>query len=156
MKKLNKLLSPSISHCKANVEKFDEDILLKFTAKKVAFKIFYELKRRQLNQNDLAKLLNVTPQNVSKLLKGEDYKISTLVKLEQVLDINFIDRDIYKEPHIQFITIEFVNVNVLKDYSTLLNYRTADLAEFFHIADKAVIFNDEFTLGYDREIAYEI
>lgn len=76
-------------------EKFDENLALKFTAQKIAFKIFYELKRRKLTQQYLAKSLRVTPQNISKILKGDDYKVSTLIKIEEALAINLIDRDIF-------------------------------------------------------------
>lgn len=96
MKKLNEISVKSNELSKINFkENFDENINLKFTAKKIAFKIFYELKNRKLAQQDLAKLLDVTPQNVSKLLKGDDYKLSTLIKIENVLSINLIDREIY-------------------------------------------------------------
>lgn len=96
MNKLNKLIVKSNEISKIDMrEEFDENIKLKFTAKKIAFKIFYELKNKKLTQQDLAKLLDVTPQNISKLLKGDDYKLSTLVKLEDALSINLIDREIY-------------------------------------------------------------
>ncbi|MCA4782862.1 helix-turn-helix transcriptional regulator [Empedobacter stercoris] len=75
-------------------EDFDYNINIKHAVKKIAFKIQFTLKSKKLSQSDLADLLNVSPQNISKLLKGEDYKVSTLVKIEEVLDIRLIDRDI--------------------------------------------------------------
>lgn len=96
MKKIDKLIFKSNEISKIlKREDFDENIKLKFTAKKIAFKIFYQLKNKKLSQQDLAKILDVTPQNISKLLKGDDYKLSTLVKIEEALSINLIDRDVY-------------------------------------------------------------
>lgn len=96
MKKLNNLIikSNEISKIDQSIDSL-KSVRLKFTAKKIAFKIFFELKSKNLVQQDLANLLGVTPQNVSKLLKGDDYKLSTLVKIEEALSINLIDRDIY-------------------------------------------------------------
>jgi len=95
MEKLNKLLLQSDKlTCVNHVEEFDDYLLLKYTAKKVAFKVFFELKRKNLTQADLAKILDVSPQNISKILKGDDYKLSTLVRLEEALSINLIDRDV--------------------------------------------------------------
>ncbi|MDM1456750.1 helix-turn-helix transcriptional regulator [Myroides odoratimimus] len=78
-------------------EDFDSDLILKHTVKKIAFKIFFELKKQNLNQQDLANLLQITPQSISKMLKGDDYKVSTLVKIEEVLKINLINREIYSQ-----------------------------------------------------------
>lgn len=101
MKKINKLIKSKINEVSDLVETsiFDNDLKLKFTVKKIAFKIFFTLKAQNKTQNDLAKILDVTPQNVSKLLKGEDYKISTLIKIEEALKINLIDRNIFNSQH---------------------------------------------------------
>ena len=114
MEKLNKLIIKSKETTNLS-EAFDENIRLKFTAKKIAFKIFFELKRNNMNQQDLAGLLNVSPQNISKLLKGDDYKLSTLVKIEDALSINLIDRDIYSNKN---------NISVFVDYKSFEQKRT--------------------------------
>ena len=114
MEKLNKLIIKSKETTNLS-ETFDENIGLKFTAKKIAFKIFFELKRNNMNQQDLAGLLNVSPQNISKLLKGDDYKLSTLVKIEDALSINLIDRDIYSNKN---------NISVFVDYKSFEQKRT--------------------------------
>jgi len=101
MKKINKLIKSKINEVSELVENsiFDNDLKLKFTVKKIAFKVFFTLKAQNKTQNDLAKILSVTPQNISKLLKGEDYKISTLIKIEEALKINLIDRNIFNSQH---------------------------------------------------------
>jgi transcriptional regulator with XRE-family HTH domain len=111
MKKINKLIGKNQGLTNIVIEeKFDNNIKLKFTAKKIAFKIFYELKKNNLTQKDFATMLNVTPQNINKLLKGEDFKVSTLVKIEEALSINLIDRDIHQTIERSYI----VHVQVLE------------------------------------------
>lgn len=105
MEKINNLITQSSILRK---EEFDNDLKLKFAAKKIAFKIFYALKSKNYSQKDLAEKLNVSPQNISKMLKGEDFKISTLIKFEDALDINLIDRDIHSRKNLQInLSIEF-------------------------------------------------
>lgn len=94
MNKKNKLTLNSNKTPTRMKEDFDDDLRLKFTAKKIAFKIYFELKNKKMTQQDLAVKLNVSPQNISKILKGDDFKLSTLVRLEEALSINLIDRNI--------------------------------------------------------------
>lgn len=136
MKKINKLIKSKINEVSDLVENsiFDNDLKLKFTVKKIAFKIFFTLKTQNKTQNDLAKILGVTPQNVSKLLKGEDYKISTLIKIEEALKINLIDRNIFNSQHnisIIFHVKSFENQRkpLLVDKNFMFLNHTFDLSE---------------------------
>ncbi|EON75747.1 Helix-turn-helix protein [Lunatimonas lonarensis] len=57
-------------------------------AARVALRILDALEEKGWSQAQLAKALEVTPQQVSKLLKGQsDYKFSTIEKLEGALGI---------------------------------------------------------------------
>ncbi|GEM66256.1 hypothetical protein SF1_42380 [Sphingobacterium faecium NBRC 15299] len=136
------------------IDEYSKNIVLKFTAKKIAFKIQYELKRRELTQLDLATTLNVTPQNISKLLKGDDYKISTLVKIEQALKINLIDRDIFREKREHYIIIE------LKPLERKIRaYSTQYFEDFQNSSSRilyAEILSKESMLKHDNEFDYEI
>lgn len=96
-------------------ENFDDNLRLKFTAKKIAFKVFYELKNKGLTQQDLAESLKVSPQNISKILKGDDFKLSTLIRLEEALLINLIDRDIVNKRN---------SLSVFVDYKSFEQKRT--------------------------------
>lgn len=116
MKKLNELIIKSNRISEINIrEDFDENTRLKFTAKKIAFKIFYELKNKKLTQQDLASILMVTPQNVSKLLKGDDYKLSTLVKIEEALSINLIDKEVYSNRNNVSVIVHFKSFEQKKE-----------------------------------------
>lgn len=115
-------------------EEFDTNMNLKHAVKKIAFKIQYTLKKKKLNQSDLATLLDVTPQNISKLLKGEDYKISTLVNIEEILNIRLIDRDI-KNSSTQsvFIEISESDIKIIQTKNKTLthkNYQTSEPCVF--------------------------
>lgn len=57
-------------------------------AAKVALRLLDALEEKGWSQAQLAKALEVTPQQVSKLVKGQsDFKFSTIEKLEKVLGI---------------------------------------------------------------------
>ncbi|MGV0854824.1 helix-turn-helix domain-containing protein [Empedobacter brevis] len=120
--------------CKINhfhFEEFDENMNLKHAVKKIAFKIQYTLKKNNLNQKDLADLLDVTPQNISKLLKGEDYKVSTLVNIEEALNIRLIDREIKNNISSSvFIEIKDNDIKVLNTKIKTLNNKNYQNIEF--------------------------
>lgn len=55
---------------------------------RISLRILDTLEDKGWNQTDLAKAMDVTRQHVSKLVKGgNDFKLSTIVKLEEVLGI---------------------------------------------------------------------
>jgi ribosome-binding protein aMBF1 (putative translation factor) len=55
---------------------------------RISLRILDALDEKGWNQTDLANALNVTRQQVSKLVKGgNDFKLSTIAKVEEVLGI---------------------------------------------------------------------
>ena len=61
-------------------------------SKIIAFKVLKTLKNRGLKQCDLADLMNVSPQQISKIVKGkENLTLATIVKLQDTLDISILD-----------------------------------------------------------------
>jgi len=61
-------------------------------SRKIAIKINVELKSNNIKQKDLAKLLNVSPQQVSKIIKGkENLTLETISKIENVLNIQLLE-----------------------------------------------------------------
>jgi predicted XRE-type DNA-binding protein len=55
---------------------------------RIALRILDALEEKNWNQTDFANALGVTRQQVSKLLKGgNDFKLSTIAKIEEVLGI---------------------------------------------------------------------
>lgn len=54
----------------------------------IALTVIRELRSKSITQKELAERINVTPQHISKLLKGEEnLSLETICKLEQALDI---------------------------------------------------------------------
>ena len=59
---------------------------------KIALKILRYIRANEITQKDLAEKLNVTPQNISKILKGqENLTIETISKFESVLGISLFE-----------------------------------------------------------------
>jgi transcriptional regulator with XRE-family HTH domain len=71
---------------KVAYRKENKDWLQKST--RIALRILDALEEKNWNQTDFANALGVTRQQVSKLLKGgNDFKLSTIAKIEEVLGI---------------------------------------------------------------------
>lgn len=61
-------------------------------SKKIAVRVLRTLKERGLQQKELASLLEVSPQQVSKILKGNvNLTLETITKLEKALEIPLMD-----------------------------------------------------------------
>jgi len=57
----------------------------------IAFKVLEALRVQGLSQKDLAEKMEVTPQQISKIVKGhENLTLETIAKLESALDIKII------------------------------------------------------------------
>ncbi len=58
---------------------------------KIALKILRELRAKQMSQKELAQQLDVSPQYVNKIVKGqENLTLETISKIENVLEIQLI------------------------------------------------------------------
>jgi transcriptional regulator with XRE-family HTH domain len=66
-------------------------------SKAIAIKVLATLKEKKMNQIQLAALMNVTPQQVNKIVKGqENLSLETIAKIEKALDIQIIAIPEYK------------------------------------------------------------
>ena len=64
---------------------------LKVYSSEIARRVLFVLKEKDMNQLDLAKTLNVKPQQVSKIVKGqENLTLETIYKLSEALDFQLI------------------------------------------------------------------
>ena len=69
----------------------EENSLWLRESKGIALKVLMALKDRDMSQKDLAELMGVSPQYVSKLVKGqENLTIETITKLQDVLGIGIL------------------------------------------------------------------
>ncbi len=75
---------------KAKYRRENRNWLLK--SKRIALRVLGVLKERGMQQKELAEQLGVSPQQVSKIVKGkENLTLETISKLESVLEINLIE-----------------------------------------------------------------
>ena len=57
-------------------------------SKRIAFKILSKLKELGMTQKQLAEMMQVSPQQINKWVKGnEKFSLDTLLKLQEVLDV---------------------------------------------------------------------
>ena len=82
------LVSPENKETKDAIRFRDENKSWLRESKRIAIKVLKALKEQSMSQKDLAEQMGVSPQYVSKLVKGkENFTIETLVKLQNILDI---------------------------------------------------------------------
>ena len=57
----------------------------------IAIKVLRALRAKSMSQKELAELMNVSPQYISKIVKGgENFSLETIGKLQNALGINLI------------------------------------------------------------------
>jgi len=76
-------------------EIYDDYLKMKFTAKKIAFKIFYALDENNISIEQLIEKIQESSEKVNQILEGESNPdMLTLVKIEDYLCINLFDKEI--------------------------------------------------------------
>lgn len=90
-KKLSELASPEPSNWKAKAKyRRDNREWLKRSAA-IAVKVLDAIKNQGLTQKDLAERLNVSPQQISKIVRGEEnLTLETITNLELALGIQIL------------------------------------------------------------------
>ena len=90
--KLSKIAADQPSHWKAKAKyRRDNREWLKKSAT-IAVKVLDALKAQKLTQKDLAERMNVSPQHINKIVKGqENLTLETITNLEIALGIKIID-----------------------------------------------------------------
>lgn len=64
----------------------------------IALRVLRSLRSRKMSQKDLAEMMGVTPQHISKIVKGrENLTLETIAKLEAALGIALMDVPCYEE-----------------------------------------------------------
>lgn len=86
--KFSKLVSNEKSNTLQNLKERKKNRAMLRESKNIAFKVLLRIKELGWKQKDLAEKLEVSPQQVTKIVSGkENLTIDTLVKLQAVLDI---------------------------------------------------------------------
>ena len=126
LKKLNRIATTDTTW-KKTAEFERENWYWKRHAKGVAVRILSALRAKNMKQKDLAALLDVSPQQVSKILKGdENLTLKTIAKIEQVLDIQLITNP--EKTH------GFSEVTVIHRYIPGTKHETIETVNDFEIA----------------------
>ena len=91
----------------------------------IARRVYVAVKEREgMNQKVLAEKLGVTPQHISKILKGEEnLTLETIAKLSEALDIELINFPDYKYSK-QVVLKEYISKNNLAWTGLLKKYVT--------------------------------
>ncbi len=106
LEKFKELVSGSNQQWLENVEcrKQNQEWLKKSAA--IALAVSRKLREQGMTQKDLADLLNISAQQVSKLLKGrENLTLETISKLEAVLNLELCNVSVYVTTGIKEIEI---------------------------------------------------
>ena len=76
----------------------EENSLWLRESKGIALKVLMALKDRNMTQKDLAELMGVSPQYISKLVKGkENMTIDTITKLQGILGIGILVSSVHRQ-----------------------------------------------------------
>lgn len=80
----------------------------------IALKILKTLREKSMSQKDLAAILDVSPQQVNKWLKGkENFRLDTISKFELALDIKLIE--LSNKPNTRIFQMGVVTQKVVKE-----------------------------------------
>lgn len=109
LEKLNKIATPDSSWIQEAGERIKNRDWLDKSAK-IALKVLRALKDKSMKQTDLAEVLNVTPQQISKIVKGqENFTLETICKIEKALDIEIISIEL--PTALKYITPQYTSVS---------------------------------------------
>ena len=87
----------------------EENSLWLRESKSIALRVLLALKEKNMTQKDLAGLMSVSPQYVSKLVKGkENLTIDTITKLQKFLGIGILASSSQRQKESDFNSASFV------------------------------------------------
>ena len=114
IEKLNKILTGKSNWIDKAKERQENKAWLKHS-QKIAVKVLRTLREMNMKQKELAENIGVSPQQISKIIKGkENLTLETISKLENALNVNLIlsERKPVKTIKEYIIKKEFVYVPV--------------------------------------------
>lgn len=91
LEKLQSIVKPDPGTWKKEAQWRHENKTWLRKSQKIAFKILRTLREQKKTQKELAGIMNVSPQQVNKWVKGkENFTLETLSRLEEALEINLL------------------------------------------------------------------
>ncbi len=101
----------------ANAERRIQDNSWREESAKIALTILRYLRKNNIKQFQLAEMINVTPQQVSKIVKGkENFTLQTINKIEKALNIKLVQIVVDLETNLNSApTQEYSNIFNIND-----------------------------------------
>lgn len=126
LKKLNSVATLDSSWIKEAGERIkNRDWLDK--SSKIALKVLRALKDKSMKQTDLAEALNVTPQQINKIIKGqENLTLETICKIEKALNIEIISIEL--PTAIKYTTAAYIHNNTKNDENVIRRFQPVVIA----------------------------
>ncbi|AFM03292.1 putative transcription factor, MBF1 like protein [Bernardetia litoralis DSM 6794] len=109
-------------------------------SRKIAIKINRHLKDNGMQKQELATLLNVSPQQVSKIVKGrENLTLQTISKIEKTLGISLLglDSNREKQTKVIFKKTEFAYVQPIQE-ADFYQKKSAKIVEILSINNQSI------------------
>jgi len=131
LKKLNSVATLDSSWIKEAGERIkNRDWLDK--SSKIALKVLRALKDKSMKQTDLAEALNVTPQQINKIIKGqENLTLETICKIEKALNIEIISIEL--PTAIKYTTTAHIHNNTKNDENVIRRFQPVVIAYSNHL-----------------------
>lgn len=144
VERLRQIAVESNEHEKAFSSDLEENIGLYRASMKIALKIKRALKQHNMTQALLAEKMGLSPSIVSKSLNGKaNLELKTIVKFEEILGINIIDRRIspYSAPkRIKYIIINH-DIEIKKPKEKVFRNLEDDRCKYSPLQTKPIYFN---------------
>lgn len=135
--KFNSLISQNTSNWQENAKYQEENEEWLDISAKIALKVLRKLRKDNLSQKELAERMNVSPQQISKVVKGgENLTLETICKLENALGIKLIEIVGVSKNNPQFYwEMEIETFQIEQPYSEIelvdSSYKAQDHLEYF-------------------------
>jgi len=114
LKKFKSLVSNKVSNVHEKMEWREANQAWLKKSALIALKVLRTLKANKMTQKDLAELMKVQPQQISKIVKGqENLSLETICKLEKALGIQLIPLEDYKYSKSYYSSYELTYIGVV-------------------------------------------
>ena len=125
--KLRKYISQKSPNWKSQADFFDKNNDWLNKSALIALKILSTLRRYRITQKSLAENIGVSPQYISKVVKGfENLSLETICKIERNLGITLVVVPNYETSHVINVSYSFVSLTLKRSDSRLIGYEKSE------------------------------
>lgn len=116
---LSRLISDEVSNWKAKAEYHIANENWLYKSAVIALKILSHLKKEGISQKQLAEMVNVSPQQINKIVKGsENLTLETISNIEDALGIKLIEFEGFEKD----VTSRLSNKVVIERNTEIFNF----------------------------------